>query len=82
MQVKIDDVLKAKCPSTTLGCVTALVVAQPSPEAIRAGRGGEKVSTETPPIPRERSQRLRDKHADHHEPSFKVSQTTLLNERP
>jgi hypothetical protein len=76
MRVKIDDVLKAKCPKTTLGGVTALVVAQPSAEAIRAGRAGEKVSTGTPPIPRERSQKLRDQHAGHHERSFKVLQTS------
>ena len=28
IRVKIDDVLKAKCPKTTLGGVTAMVVAQ------------------------------------------------------
>ena len=32
-------------------------------------------------MPSERSQNLRDEHADHHERSFKVLQTTLLNER-
>jgi DNA/RNA-binding domain of Phe-tRNA-synthetase-like protein len=36
MRLTIDDALKAKCPKTALGCVTALVEAQPSPEALLA----------------------------------------------
>jgi DNA/RNA-binding domain of Phe-tRNA-synthetase-like protein len=36
MRLTIDYALKAKCPKTTLGCVTALVEASPSPEALLA----------------------------------------------
>ena len=36
MDLKIDDALKAKCPKTALGCVSALVEAQPSPPALIA----------------------------------------------
>jgi len=36
VDLKIDDALKAKCPKTALGCVSALVEAQPSPPALIA----------------------------------------------
>jgi DNA/RNA-binding domain of Phe-tRNA-synthetase-like protein len=36
MRLTINYALKAKCPKTTLGCVTALVEASPSPEALLA----------------------------------------------
>lgn len=34
MQLTIDGALKAKCPKTTLGCVSAQVLAQPSPPTL------------------------------------------------
>ena len=34
MHLTIDDALKAKCPKTTLGCVSAQVLAQPSPPTL------------------------------------------------
>ena len=36
MEITIDGILKAKCPKTALGCVTAQVEAPASPEAIIA----------------------------------------------
>jgi DNA/RNA-binding domain of Phe-tRNA-synthetase-like protein len=36
MRLTIDAALKAKCPKTTLACVTAQVAAPPSPEALIA----------------------------------------------
>jgi DNA/RNA-binding domain of Phe-tRNA-synthetase-like protein len=36
MHLTIDDALKAKCPKTALGCVSAQVLAQPSPAALIA----------------------------------------------
>src|SRR5260221_11431490 len=36
MHLTIDDALKAKCPKTALGCVSAQVEASPSPPALIA----------------------------------------------
>jgi len=52
MQISIDPKLKAKCPRTALACVTALVEARPSPEALLQEMKTRESEIEKLPFPR------------------------------
>jgi DNA/RNA-binding domain of Phe-tRNA-synthetase-like protein len=52
MRLTIDDALRAKCPKTTLGCVTAQVEAPASPEALLTELNNCEQSVSRLPEPR------------------------------
>jgi DNA/RNA-binding domain of Phe-tRNA-synthetase-like protein len=52
MQITIDSKLKAKCPRTTLACVTARVEARPSPAALLDEMKARETEIQKLPFPR------------------------------
>jgi DNA/RNA-binding domain of Phe-tRNA-synthetase-like protein len=52
MQITIDQKLKAKCPRTALGCVTARVQPGPSPVALLAEMNQRELEIQELPFPR------------------------------